>query len=308
MSFDPQQADVDRQVDASMRMFERAKVGAVAPIRPRSIERVLFCPDGSAQDGMVADAAKFLRSRFPDATLEWLDARERVSESGELTPLASPEPTAAKITAEGEYAYDRMLAAIDVSQPDLVVVPCPFGRDFDSVGADSTGTVIDVLLSRCRRPMLVVRGQNQPLVEATSEIRLVVGSENESEPAAAALALGLASSQSRLYLNLVVNQEQVENLRQVLKVLAPGQEVDREKLTGALATAHAKLDLALHKGALECGVDYQMDPHPDVAHVSDAAHRMLLVVPVEADDNFGQGFVQARIRQSPHPVLVVPRP
>ena len=34
--------------------------------------------------------------------------------------------------------------------------------------------------------------------------------------------------------------------------------------------------------------------------------KMLLVMPLEVDDRFEQGFVQDRIRRSPHPVLVVP--
>jgi len=34
--------------------------------------------------------------------------------------------------------------------------------------------------------------------------------------------------------------------------------------------------------------------------------KSLLVMPLEVDDRFGQGFVQDRIRRSPHPVLIVP--
>jgi hypothetical protein len=33
---------------------------------------------------------------------------------------------------------------------------------------------------------------------------------------------------------------------------------------------------------------------------------MLIVLPMETDDRFGQGFVQDRVRRSPHPVLIVP--
>ena len=34
--------------------------------------------------------------------------------------------------------------------------------------------------------------------------------------------------------------------------------------------------------------------------------KMMLVIPLEVDDRFEQGFAQDRIRRSPHPVLVVP--
>jgi hypothetical protein len=307
MSFDPHEADVDRLVDASMRMFERAKLGPIAAIQPRSIQRVLICPDGSSQDTAVAEAADFLRSRFDPLVVQSLDAREHESAGASTGPAAAAIPGVEPITAAGESAYDQILSAVETQQPDLVVLPCPFGREFESVGADSAGTVIDVLLRRSPVPLLVIRGPAQTLAAATRELVLVVGSENESEPAAAALALGLAASGSRLTLNLLVSQEQVENIRQLLGVLAPEQTIDREKLAGALAEAHAKLDMALHKAALEHGVQYRMDPQEDVTYPDDRARQLLLVLPLERDDAFGHGFVQTRIRQSPHPLLVVPR-
>lgn len=307
MSFDPHEADVDRLVDASMRMFERSKLGSVAAIEPRSVERILVCPDGSSQDAAVAEAAEFLRGRFDSVALQLLDAREHDGDAGTSRTAAIEIPGAEPISAEGEYAYDKILAAVETQRPQLVVLPCPFGRDFESVGADSAGTVIDVLLRRCAVPLLVIREPGQTLAAAAGELVLVVGSENESEPAAAALALGLMESGSRLTLNLLVSQEQVENIRQLLGVLAPEQTIDREKLAGALAEAHAKLDLALHKAALELGVQYQMDPREDVTYPDDRTRNLLLVLPLESDDAFGHGFVQTRIRRSPHPLLVVPR-
>ena len=306
MSFDPQQADVDRQVDASMRMFERAKVGPAAALSPTEIARVLICPDGSTQDQAIEDAVGFLKSRFPAANFFRVDARE----GAVAEPPAALTASLAGIElceVEGEDAYDKILAAATACQADLLVLPCPFGRDFESVGADSAGTVIDVLLSRCLVPLLIMRGPHQPMVQATQEMVLVVGSENESEPAAAALAFALASSGAKLTLNLVIGKEQVENVRQLLSVIAPDKEVDRESLAGALASAHAKLDLALHKTALAMGIDYQMDPQQDVTYPDSPDHPLLVIVPLEQDDQFGHGFVQNRIRNSPHPLLIVPR-
>lgn len=58
---DPQSdSDLDRDVDASMRMFEKSKVGDapnIAPIRP---SRVLLVLDGSPQDVTSLNAANYL--------------------------------------------------------------------------------------------------------------------------------------------------------------------------------------------------------------------------------------------------------
>ncbi|MGB1813791.1 MAG: hypothetical protein ACPHJ3_00450 [Rubripirellula sp.] len=62
------------------------------------------------------------------------------------------------------------------------------------------------------------------------------------------------------------------------------------------------------KTATTLGMNYEL--HPIAGEVAppnslDETKKMLLVLPLEVDDRFGQGFVQDRIRRSPHPVLVV---
>ena len=54
---------------------------------------------------------------------------------------------------------------------------------------------------------------------------------------------------------------------------------------------------------------YQLRPQAGESappNLQTESRKMLLVLPLEIDDRFGQGFVQDRIRRSPHPVLIVP--
>jgi hypothetical protein len=62
------------------------------------------------------------------------------------------------------------------------------------------------------------------------------------------------------------------------------------------------------KTASSLGMTYQLRPIAgEVAPPNplNESKKMLLVVPLEVDDRFEQGFVQDRIRRSPHPILVV---
>ena len=50
MGNESESTDLDRDVDASMRMFEKSKVGPAAAIVPAALSRVLLVLDGSPQD------------------------------------------------------------------------------------------------------------------------------------------------------------------------------------------------------------------------------------------------------------------
>ena len=76
MSTGPEPSDLDRDVDESMRMFEKSKVGPASAIRVIEPSRVMLVLDGSEQDETSVQAASYLRNRFNTETLI-LDARDR---------------------------------------------------------------------------------------------------------------------------------------------------------------------------------------------------------------------------------------
>ncbi|MFK8114486.1 MAG: universal stress protein [Rubripirellula sp.] len=302
--------DLDRDVDASMRMFEKSKVGPAATIIPAKPGKVLLVLDGSPQDDSSTNAANHLQSRFRSETLI-LDARDKAE--GDETDLAADRAAAVPGSVEikrGEGdAYDVILAAIDEHQPDLLIVPCPFGRSFEHIGSDSAGTVIDVLLSRCPKPILVIRRDDQLLADCAKTVSMIVGGECEMENVAAAWVFGLAATAATVTLNLVIEKEQFENIRSILEALDPDTNLDPEQFSDALTKTHQSIHGAMAKTATSLGMNYHLKPVAgEIAPPNplSESERMLLVLPLEVDDRFAQGFVQDRIRRSPHPVLIVP--
>jgi hypothetical protein len=309
MSSESEPSDLDREVDASMRIFERSQVGPAAAVTPIRPSRILLVLDGSNQDEAGIAAAIYLRGRFNVETLV-LDAQSAEQESADAAPEAAKQVSGARpIARKPGTSYDAIIAALADHAVDLVIVPCPFGRSFDAIGTDSAGTVIDVLLSRCNRPLLVIRRADQQLQSCVASVSMIVGGECDVASRAAAWAFGLAAEQAVVTLNLVIDHEQFENIRSIVEALHPETQLEPEQFAAALTKTHHALHGAMAKTAESLNLRYHFRPEPDQVappNPLDDARKMLLVMPLEVDDRFGQGFVQDRIRRSPHPVLIVP--
>ena len=310
MGTESESTDLDRDVDASMRMFEKSKVGPAATIFPIKPSRVMLVLDGSSQDEASLDAASYLRDQFATETLI-LDARDKAD--GDSTDLAVDRAAdiagARPIKRKQGDSYDVILGALKDHAVDLLIVPCPFGRSFEKVGADSAGTVIDVLLSRCPTAILVIRRDDQRLGDCVHRVSMIVGDECDVEGRAAAWAFGLAAKSAAVTLNLVIEKEQFENIRAIVETLHPETSLEPEQFSEALTKSHQSIHGAMAKTATALGMSYQLRPVAgEVAPPNPLREstKMLLVMPLEVDDRFEQGFVHDRIRRSPHPVLVVP--
>lgn len=313
MVFEPEDGTLDRDVDASMRMFERSQVGPAPLIHGIMPSRVLLVLDGSPQDITSIDAANYLAERFELETFVLHPIESKESANDQDATLAKSVADSMKGAKEIESpegdAYDTILTVIGQNEIDLVILPSPFGRSFENVGVDSIGTVLDVLLARCPVPILVIRREDQTLQACVQRVSMVVGGECDVEHRAAGWIFGLAGESANLALNLVVEKEEFENLRSIIEAIKPGETVTEQQVSDALAKSHQVIHGAMAKTAGNKGMGYELKPvagevappNPLNDHV-----KQLLVMPLEVDDRFGQGFVHDRIRRSPHPVLVVP--
>ena len=122
------------------------------PSPPASVLVVL---DGSGQDACSVPLAAHLKARF-GCELAVADARETDAAADACERAAADLSAAPMPRTEGE-SYEQILAAVDRSGCDLLITPCPFGREPESVGPHSAGLTTDMLLARCPVPMLVVR-------------------------------------------------------------------------------------------------------------------------------------------------------
>ncbi|MCA9258518.1 MAG: hypothetical protein KDA61_04930 [Planctomycetales bacterium] len=311
---EPSQRQLDSDLEKSMAMFKRAAVGKTSAPTMKRPESILLALDGSQQDEVGVGIAKLLRQRF-NASILVLDARM----ASEHAPLPAP-PSSARgeeiagrvegtlVVDEAQESFDRILHAIETHRPDMAIAPCPFGRDFNAIGADSTGTVIDVLLARCPVPLLVTRAPFDVQDRSLAEIRIVVSGENNAAAEAARWATGLATRGGSLELSLVVPEEYFAICREALHAVHPEEEFSSESVENALAASYARLHASLQHSGAAGHYRYTLNVHrtsEDVTFDHPTSEPPLLVLPLDRNAAMSQGQVHQRIRHSPHPVLVV---
>lgn len=305
----PSANEFDAGFGAAKDLFERARVaGAEAlPIEAKTPRHVLLVLDGSPQDGTGEAYVAALKSRFGYAVTV-ADCRDGVADGGADVGYANG--VAGRLGAKtaqpfGEEAYERVLAVVADSGCDLAVAPCPFGRDFDRLGADSVGTILDVLLRRCPVPLLVVRGPAAEGVDPFADLALPLIGENEAAADAAGWAVGLVASPGDVRLRLLLEREFYENLRDILRVLDPDKDFDRDEVRRALEKEHLRLHAGLEKAAKTAGFRYEMttrtEEEVDLAEKSPG----LLVLALERGDHASEGHVRDRVRHAAGGVLVV---
>lgn len=306
--FEPTQRDVDHDLEASMDLFKRAQVGEVAAVRPRRPENLLLVLDGSNQDETAAIFARQLRDRF-GCGLTVMDARERV-ESNELAEQAAKMLGATAVPKSKGDSFQQILDATAESKCDLLIVPCPYGRELESVGPDSTGTVIDVLLARSPVPLLVVREPFVPADDLFHRVLVILLGENEAAPLAAEWAAGLVALSGRFELVLVIEEEFYENVRELIRAIDPTLDVSPDTLAHALERIQMRLHSSLQKAAAAEGFQYKMHVHragePEVAATDAASRRSLHVLPLERGDHASRGYVHDHVRRTFNPVMIVP--
>lgn len=303
---EPTERELNKTLSDSMDLFRRAQVGEVAAIVPRRAQKLLLVLDGSNQDELSLALTRSLQQRFA-AAVDVIDARE-TDAADDLAPRAAQALSASALKKCPGDSYEQILAAAEKSGSDLIVVPCPHGRDLERVGPDSAGTVIDVLLARSPVPILVVRRPFQPQGDPFSRVRLILWSENEIAPHAAAWAAGLAAPAGDLRLVLVLEPEFRESVQAILATLAPDVNLAPEQFTSALARCYARLHRALQKTAAAQGFSYDLELHAEeepALDVEAAGPRPISVLPLERADHASLGHVERRVRLSPYPVLVV---
>lgn len=316
----PTQRQVDADLERSMELFSRAKVGQAELLDGVRPTRVFAAFDGSSQDLATALLTKQLAERSncevgyllvaedPETQLAEEAATELNSISA--TEVAIPQSVSSPTeSAEKPANYDMILAAATEFRADMLIAPCPFGRDFESLGEDSTGTVVDVLTARWPAPLVVTRRPDATGRDPTNHLRIILTGENPAAERAARLAVGLVQPDGRLELLLMVEKSFYEKFREALQSLQPGAEVSYEDLENALARTYGRLHASLQHTADKIGFTYELlirhegDELP-ITPEDPKTHPALMVLAMQRSSLDAQGEVHEFIRRSPHPVFV----
>lgn len=305
---EPTKREVDESLAASMKMFERVQLGEVAAVEPRHLKRILLALDASTQDATATSIARKLAQRFTAeiSVLALCDNADKVAAAAIETMGCGTI-----INAVGDKdSFEKILEATATAKADLVLSPCPFGRDFEQIGPDSAGTVVDVLIARTTVPVLVVREPHEVEDEPFGNVALTLVGENAAAADAAAWAATLVAPGGHFELVLMLEEEFRENVGRLLESMDKNAEPTPDELSAALRKTHVRLHRGLQKAAAERGFDYSLSVLPEDETreflKQDFPRLSLVVVALERPHHVSQGYASHCVRHSRQPVLVVP--
>lgn len=309
---EPTQSQVDSDLQNSMNLFERSDVGVARTVPLKRPGHILLVLDGSTQDEAAVALATKLKSRL-SCQLTWAfvpasDKSALGSNHRERLESVEAAESSTNVSKENDTA-NQILAIVQQSSADLLIVPCPFGRDFEEIGEDSTGTVIDLLAARCPVPFITIRRPDIADIDPTQHVRLILTGENPAAELAASLAAGIVQPTGRLELLLLVEESFYHNFKQAMHSIDPTRVVTYEDLENALARQYGRLHSALQHTADEVGFAYELmirNEADDTSVTPDdpVSHPALMVLGAVRGDHDSLGEIRDFIRRCPHAVLV----
>lgn len=305
---DPTRRHVDNELSDSMDLFERADIGAAIEISQRRPKKVLVATDGSTQDHALTMFAKQLQGRL-SCEIGYLATDGESSVSAEQRVEA--DATRVDVDASIEHDYDQILAAAESFGADLLMLPCPYRRDFESLGEDSAGTVMEVIAARSEIPTIFIRRPDAVGRDPSNHVRIILTRENAAATKTAGWAAGLVQSSGRLELLLMVEESMYKNFREIMNSLQPNAEFNPDDLEDALARTYARLHAGLQRASREHGfsydliIRYEADEQP-ITPEHPKTHPALIALGLVRHDHDSRNEIHDFVRRSPHPVLVVP--
>ncbi len=217
---------MDEQILRQMAQFEAARLSAPVALEPAPVQAILAVLDGSDQDQTVRALAQAMAARAK-ATVEELKASER-------------EP------------LDAILSAQRGKQ--IVVAPCPFGRDYEADGTQSLSTTIDLLLCRSDAAVCLARAPVADPDRCVSHPLVALHVDRHRKVEATAMALTLAKGGGELALLSVVDPQQPVQSQELLGRFLDPHDLSPEVLTGLASARAAALTAALQRRSREWDV------------------------------------------------------
>ncbi len=305
--------DVERIVEEQVEAFEEALLGKLGLEVPK-VETILLALDRSNQDELVTTLGRVLSQRlsaslvvtggFPEALAD--EAEKYVSEVRQRLKAAGSD--ARVLWPTGEESFDKILRTVDEAEAELLVLPAPYFRELESLGAESVGTNMDVILARSPIPVLVVRGPEPQPEEVLGHLHLAVFDGSPLSKLAAEWAILLAK-EGRLDTLAVVEEEFVEIMEEALAPEKITEEELAERLSRELIPLVSAVLRHCEEMEIPCDVKYVTgDLVEAILKRGDKKGGMIVLRGYEAHDRPWEKVARDVIPRSRAAVLVVKGP
>lgn len=308
----------DQEMRGNMEAFEAAAHPRHVDLSLPHVRSILLALDGSNQDSAakalaVAVARHTGASVYPLYAYEGADNPERDSYGREQ--IRELKEQAVEVVAAPrtgiQRSFEQILHAQREVATDLVILCAPYLDDFDALGSTSTGTNLDMVLAKSPVPILVARDPARDVKQCLSNILLPLTSSHACDVHAAQWSVLLARGHGDLRVFFVVDTEVLEGARHLVDAFVNVDQVDESALAGLDRPETAGLVAALQKAAWDqkfgCHITVRVgESVPVISELANAKDNLVITAcPGRRPDQSGFQRVQALIRQSKNPVLIV---
>jgi hypothetical protein len=275
----------DKNLQEQMAQFEAARITAPVSLQPQAIGKIVAVHDGTDQNATVTALAKAMAERV----------------AVELVTLA-PQLT------DGHDVLPELLAA--AGSGDVLVLPSPFGRDYQAEGQISLSTVVDVLLAKSEASICIARAPLSDAMHAVCNPLVVLQVNRHRKVQATALALAFAKDGGELLLLSTVDPHVAIRDEELLARNLDPRDLTPEILAGLATARAAALTAELQRHAGEWDVDPKVHfALGDTIALTLEANENRLGLLVVGRDRDARSEAAQRARRlllaSPYPVLLV---
>lgn len=312
----------------SMSSFEAAvsaphvEIPAVAP------KTILLALDGSNQDPAAVALATAVAANAGATSVQLTFAYEGPPDAGRDSYLAEQArhiaARAAQLVvghsragtppgaAEAARPFQQILELAEERHCDLIVTVAPYLDDYAQLGTASTGTNLDMLLRRRRTPLLVVREPYADVEGCLEHLIVPLNLLGARGPEALAWAFRLvAPASGTVHLLAVADTEAMEAAAPLVGRPLEPEEIDERELANLVSSPATGLVAAAQRRAAEANIACRVSirvGHPLGELLEFARQQQRSLIAAGCPENCsatGYLRVQALIRESPDPVLVV---
>ncbi len=295
--------------------FQAALKASKVELSRPSIGTILLAIDGSNQDPTAVGLTTALARRL-DVGVHLTYAYEGPRDEDRERYLVEQSKSFADLgrgvalSRAAGRSYEQILEVARAQACGLIVVCAPYLEDLTELGRESIGTNLDMLMSRTKAPLLVVREPKDDPKSCLRDLLLPLAEPTTEEPAAAGWALALLGDRGNLDLLIVADERAAQRAERLLAQTVEAETLEPELLDDLLAHEHAGLIAALQKQAAESGLGCRVlvragETVPVVTEFANESDRLIVLSSPQDRRSERYQRVLGILRESRNPVLIV---
>jgi nucleotide-binding universal stress UspA family protein len=224
-------------IEKKIKIFEKAVDIKKIKLNPIKIKKILLAIDAHSEATEINEnalqitsiLAKKAQSEVFIICIAPTAIEIKISEKLVGRALKTLEKENIKVIGTCEFGHpsEKILEISNRYNPNLIILPTPYGERAEPFNIDSLGTSVDIILRKSPIPTLLVKKPKHPPNKILSSILLIIDSNKSTK--AAEWALSLTKENSSLMLLTITEKETIEKVEELAKSVLEA-EIDKDLL------------------------------------------------------------------------------